>query len=164
LAEAIIIGQKAFFAVADFTNPNEVMITLKKQIELEDDRKTVLKPLDLISYINKPYRFKSEEEFWSYIEKAKQETTVSLYKKVKVIWKKYVNANNFHISICSADTIFTHKQDRVGTCHYLFFVGDNDSGKSAGLTIFEYLAYRNMSSIGITYANIYPYTRLYTSP
>lgn len=95
MAEAIIIGQKAFFAVADFTNPNEVMITLKKQIELEDDRKTVLKPLDLISYINKPYRFKSEEEFWSYIEKAKQETTDSLYKKVKVIWKKYVDANNF---------------------------------------------------------------------
>ena len=51
LAEAIIIGQKAFFAVADFTDPNEVKITLEKQIELDDDRKTVLKPLDLISYI-----------------------------------------------------------------------------------------------------------------
>ena len=33
LAEAIIIGQKAFFAVADFTDPNEVKITLEKQIE-----------------------------------------------------------------------------------------------------------------------------------
>ena len=157
LAEAIIIGQKAFFAVADFTDPNEVKITLEKQIELDDDRKTVLKPLELISYINKPYRFRSEEEFWGYVEKAKQETTDSLYTKVKANWKKFVDADDFHLSICSADTIFTHKQDRVGTCHYLFFVGDNDSGKSAGLTILEYLAYRNMSSIGITYANIYQF-------
>ena len=157
LAEAIIIGQKAFFAVADFTDPNEVKITLNKQIELDDDRKTVLKPLDLISYINKPYRFKSEDEFWGNVAKAKQETTDSLYTKVKANWKKFVDADDFHLSICSADTIFTHKQDRVGTCHYLFFVGDNDSGKSAGLTILEYLAYRNMSSIAITYANIYQF-------
>lgn len=157
LAEAIIIGQKALFAVVDFTNPNEIRIILQKQIELDDDRKTVLKPLDLISYINKPYQFKTQDEFWSYIEKAKQKTTDTLHAKVKAIWNKYVDADNFHISICSADTIFTHKQDRVGTCHYLFFVGDNDSGKSAGLTILEYLAYRNMSSIGITYANIYQF-------
>ena len=100
LAEAIIIGEKASFAVADFADRNEVKIMLEKQIELDDDRKTVLKPLDLISYINKPYRFKSEDEFWVYIEKAKQETLDSLYRKTKVIWKKYVDANSFHISIC----------------------------------------------------------------
>ena len=157
LAEAIIIWQKAFFAISDFGDRNEVKITLEKQIELDDDRKTVLKPLDLISYINKPYRFKSEDDFWAYIEKAKQETLDSLYKKTEVIWKKYVDANSFHISICSADTIFTHKQDRVGTTHYLFFIGDNDTGKSAGLTILEFLAYRNLSSMGMTYANIYQY-------
>ena len=78
----------------------------------------------VISYINKPYRFKSEDEFWVYIEKAKQETLDSLYKKTEVIWKKYVDANSFHISICSADTIFTHKQDRFGTTHYLFSIGE----------------------------------------
>jgi hypothetical protein len=157
LAEAIIIGEKSLFAVADFSDCNEVNITLQKQIELDDDRKTVLKPLDLMSYINKPYRFRSEDEFWIFIKKGKVETLDSLYRKTKVIWKKYVDADNFHISICSADTIFTHKQDRVGTTHYLFFVGDNDTGKSAGLTILQYLAYRNMSSIGITSANIYQF-------
>ena len=75
IAEAIIIGEKAFFAIADFTDRNEVKITLEKQIELDDDRKTVLKPLDLISYINKPYRFKSEDEFWANIRESEAGNT-----------------------------------------------------------------------------------------
>jgi hypothetical protein len=157
LAEAIIIGQKAFFAVSDFTNHEELGITLQKEIRLDDDRKTVLKPLDLVAYINKPYRFESKEEFWGYIEKAKCQTLDSLYASVEAIFRKYVDADILNITICSADTIFTHKQDRVGTTHYLFFVGDNESGKSAYLTILEYLAYRNICSIGITYANIYQF-------
>ena len=39
--------------------------------------------------------------------------------------------------------------------HYLFFVADNDAGKSNNLSVFNILGYRNLMSTSITHANIY---------
>ena len=39
--------------------------------------------------------------------------------------------------------------------HYLFFVGDNEAGKSTKLFLFKYLAYRAFLGIDISTANIY---------
>ena len=75
--------------------------------------------------------------------KQKKKHLDTLYRKVKSIWKKYVDADDFHISICAADTIFTYYQDRLGLVHYLFFVGGATSGKSNRLEVFRFLAYRN---------------------
>ena len=69
----------------------------------------------------------------------------------------YPDADNFHITICAADTIFTYFQDKIGLTHYLFFVGNNGSGKSNNLKVFNLLAYRNMTSTDITPANIYQF-------
>ena len=107
-----------------------------------------------MAYLNKPYFFKIDE-VEQIIEQAKNETLDTLYKKVKSIWKKYVDADDFHISICAADTIFTYYQDRLGLVHYLFFVGGGSSGKSNRLEVFRFLAYRNWTSSDITPANIY---------
>ena len=107
--------------------------------------------------MSRVFSFKSEKDFDQYIEDAKNETLDSLYKKVKAIWKKYIDADDFHISLCAADTIFTYFQERIGLTHYLFFVGDGDTGKSNNLTVIEYVAYRVFKSIGITSANIYTF-------
>jgi hypothetical protein len=107
--------------------------------------------------MNKPYSFDSNEQVQEYIEKAKNETFDTLYSKVKQIWKKYIDADDFHITICSADTIFTYFQDRIGLTHYLFFVGSGTSGKSNNLTVFQCLGCRNMTSTGLSYANIYQF-------
>ena len=80
-----------------------------------------------------------------------------MYRKVKSIWEKYIDADDFHISICAADTIFTYSQDKIGLTHYLFFVGGNGSGKSNNLTVLHFLAYRNMMSSGMTAANVYQF-------
>lgn len=130
------------------------------KIELVDEIQSgdeIIKPLKPLSYINKPYSFASELEVNSYIERAKGETLDSLYSKVKSIWKKYIDADDFHISICAADTIFTYYQNMPGMTHYLFFVGGPGSGKSNNLEVFHYLAYRNMTSTGITAPNIYAF-------
>ena len=66
-----------------------------------------------MSYIDKPYTFASEEEFQQFIQKAKTETLDTLYKNAKSIWGKYVDADDFHISICAADTIYTYYQDKL---------------------------------------------------
>jgi hypothetical protein len=157
LAEAIIVGRKPYFAISapKVGNPDEVSITLQDSISI--DEKTVLKPFDPAAYVNQPYTFKSEQEFFEFVEKTKDENLDSLYRKVKSIWRKYIDADDFHISICVADTIFTYFQDKIGLTHYLFFIGDNSSGKSNNLTVLHYIAYRNMMSSGMTAANVYQF-------
>lgn len=85
------------------------------------------------------------------------DTLDSLYRQVKSIWKKYVDADDFHLSICAADTIFSYFQDKIGLTHYLFFVGNPASGKSNNLTVFQHLAYRNMTSSDMSHSNIYQF-------
>jgi hypothetical protein len=157
LAEAIIVGGKPCFAVAapKVGNPDEVSIILQESIQL--DEITILKPFEFTSYINKPYIFKSKQEFDKLIEDTRGTNLDSLYRNVKSIWNKYVDADDFHISICAADTIFTYFQDKIGLTHYLFFVGGNNSGKSNNLTVLHFLTYRNMLSSGMTSANIYQF-------
>ena len=118
-AEAVIVGGIPAFIVR-----NKDAIFTTDKIEYEDK---IVKPLSAIAYLNKPYSFKIGE-VEQVIEAAKYETLDTLYRKVKSIWKKYVDADDFHISICAADTIFTYYQDRVGLVHYLFFVGGGSSG------------------------------------
>jgi hypothetical protein len=157
LAEAVIVGRKPYFAVASpkLGNPDEVSITLQESIPLDEN--TTLKPYELTSYINKPYVFKSKEEFEKIVDNARNKNLETYYIKSKSIWRKYVDTDDFHISICAADTIFTYFQDKIGLTHYLFFVGGPDSGKSNNLTVLHFLAYRNMTSSDITSANIYQF-------
>ncbi len=145
-AEAVLIGGIPAFVVRD-----KGAIYTTDKIELEDK---IVKPSPAITYLNKPYSFK-KGEIEKIIQAAKKETLDTLYRKVKTIWKKYVDADDFHLSICAADTIFTYYQDRLGLVHYLFFVGGPSSGKSNRLELFRFLAYRNWTSSDITPANIY---------
>jgi hypothetical protein len=149
LVESILVGGISKFLIYDGKN-----IKIQSSIELENK---ILKPFESNLYMNKPYSFISDEQVQEYIQKANNETLDSLYLKVKSIWKKYIDADDFHIVICAADTIFTYFQDRIGLTHYLFFVGSSTSGKSTNLTVFQHLAYRNMTSTGISYANIYQF-------
>ena len=76
---------------------------------------------------------------------------------IKKIVKKYIDSDDFHISIITLSIIFTYYQDRVGTTHYLFFVGPPNCGKTNNLTLFEEMAYRCMGSSGLTAPNIYEF-------
>ncbi|MFZ0345399.1 MAG: hypothetical protein WAL24_09595 [Nitrososphaeraceae archaeon] len=152
LAETVIIDGKTKFAVSRLDNKNEVRIILEDSIEYENE---IVIPLE--NSMSRTFTFKSGEEFNQFIEKSKLENLDSLYRKVKAIWLKYIDADDFHISLCAADTIFTYFQDKIGLTHYLFFVGGNDTGKSNNLTVIEFLAYRCFNSISITYANIYTF-------
>jgi hypothetical protein len=156
LAESVIIGGKSYFALVrpKPDDPSEIQITFEDSIILTDET-TELRPYEVMSYMNKPYQFRSNDEFELYLERARKETLGSLYRKVKVIWKKYIDGDDFHISICAADTIFTYFQDKIGLTHYLFFIGNNTSGKSNNLHVLHQLGYRNVTSTDMTSANIY---------
>ena len=87
--------------------------------------------------------------------RAKKETLETIYNKVKSKWRKFIDADENFIILCSVDTVFTYFQDRIGMTHYLLFVGDNDTGKSNVLLVFYYLGYRPLFDTSITPANIY---------
>lgn len=150
-AEAILSGSKEKFLLVNKINS---VISIVDYIPIGDE---IIKPLKALSYINKPYSFSSDNEVQDYIEKARNETLDSLYTRVKATWRQFIDADDFHISICAADTIFTYYQNIAGMTHYLFFVGGSGSGKSNNLEVFHNLAYRNMTSTGITAPNIYAF-------
>ena len=159
LAEAVLIKGRPYFAIVDLQSK---VIKLEKEIKLDDavageKKATILRPAEADAYINKAHYFESEDAFFECVENAKQQTLDSLYRTTKSIWSKYIDADDNHLSICAADTIFTYFQDAIGMTHYLFFVGDNDSGKSNNLVVFHCLGYRNLMSIGVSAANIYQY-------
>jgi hypothetical protein len=115
----------------------------------------ILVPPDRTSYLSKEYSFSSIEEINEYLKRAKKETLETIYQNVKSKWQKYIDADENFIVLCSADTIFTYFQDRIGMTHYLLFIGDNDTGKSNVLSVFYYLGYRPLFDTSITPANIY---------
>ena len=97
LAEAVIIAGRPYFAVAR-PGLDEVQVTLEELIPL-DDVTMKLKPLPTVSYINKPYVFSFEEEFDKFVDRAKGETLDSLYRRVKSIWRKYIDASSNSVGI-----------------------------------------------------------------
>ena len=154
LAESVIIANEPWFAVAETAN-DKTTIRLEKSVPLTSTSE--YKPFEREAYLNRPYIFKSREHFESCIENARHQNLDSQYRKVKGIWRKYIDADDFHISICAADTIFSYSQDRIGLTHYLFFVGNNSCGKSNNLLVLKFLAYRNFMSVDMTAANIYQF-------
>jgi hypothetical protein len=152
IAEAVIVDGLPYFAVAR-TNSNN--ITLEESLPRDD--KSDYKPFERNAYLSEPYKFESAQHFKTCVEKARTESRDSLYRKVKSIWLKYIDADDFHISICTADAIFTYYQDKIGPTHYLFFVGSPGCGKSNNLLVLKYLAYRNFTSTDMTAANIYQF-------
>jgi hypothetical protein len=126
---------------------------LSKEILLPDGRS--IRPWDIGTALSKEYEFSDEEEINRYIARAKNENLDTLYNRSKSFWIKYIDADNYHHVIGAADTILSYNVDRSSSTHYLLFVGDNETGKSNNLTLFEHLAYRSLSSVSLTPANIF---------
>jgi hypothetical protein len=98
LAEAVLIAGKPVFLIS-----RKGIISVQASIDEPDNN--IVKPLEANSYLSKPYSFVSEGELKACVERTKLETLDSLYRKVKSKWKKYIDADDFHISICAADTV-----------------------------------------------------------
>ena len=125
---------------------------LSEKIELDNQ---ILVPPDKTLYLSKEYVFSDINQIKEYIKRAEKENLDTLFEKVKNVWKKYFDIDNETLTLCAADTIFTYFQDKMGMTHYLLFVGDNNTGKSNALRIFNQLGYRPLFDTSITPANIY---------
>jgi hypothetical protein len=163
LYEAFLIGGEPYFVTIDRDSEvNEGVVKSRLEAGFQwynerDNTITKILPKDNLTYISKPYQFESQAEIDIFLNKAQEETLDSLYPKVKKQAKKYIDSSDTHLTIVSADTIFTYFQDNFGQTRYLFFYGDNGSGKTINLLLLSLLGYRAMFDVDITPANIYTY-------
>lgn len=150
LYEAVIIDSVPFFAKVSIDS-NE--ISLCTEILVDEDN--AILPLPVNEYASRPYEFDSEKEFRKLEHLVRTiEDLDSLFQKVKAQWDLYIDNDTEHNIMCAADTIFTYNQDKFGTTHYDYFVGENDSGKTNNLHVFNLLGYRNIFTVDATAPNI----------
>lgn len=158
LYEAVLVAGKAHFISWDWNVQSaQPLAKLYVKILLPDasSPEMELLPLERSMYLNKPFEFASEDELNKYLKLATAETLDSLFETQYGLGSKYIDANKTHLTMLAADDIFTFFQDKLGQTHYLIFVGDNDTGKTANLVYFKYEGYRAMLDVDMTSANIY---------
>ena len=161
LYEAVLISGKPCFVSIDVDPTTaEPFAKSSEKILLPDAKNATMEllPNEKEGYLSKPYEFKSIEELDQYIQYAiNDETLDSLFTKVKSTAKKYIVGSDTHLTILAADAILTYFQDKLGQVHYLYFYGDNDTGKTANLVFMDHVAYRAMFDVDITAPNIFTY-------
>jgi hypothetical protein len=158
LYEAVLIAGKPYFVWQEWDGiSGEPFIKLTDRILIPSSAEPSIEllPPKKEMYLSKPYEFASKDELNNYLKLAVNETFDTEYRKQKNLASKYIDANNTHLTILAADSIFTHFQDKLGQAHNDMFIGDNDTGKTANLVYLEYEGYRSMLDIDITPANIY---------
>lgn len=160
LYEAGLVGGRPYFVNLEWDLKGEPFCRLSERIPIPEtaDKPTMqLVPPEKGMYLGKPFEFASENDLNNCLRIALTTSLDSLFKTQKKLARKYIDAPATHITITAADDIFTFFQDLLGQCHYLFYVGDNDTGKSTNLTYLQHEGYRAMLSADITSANIYSY-------
>jgi hypothetical protein len=82
-----------------------------------------------------------EDLFW----KVREE--FDLFLDLEPIWKDYL----------AACTLLSYQQEKTRTVPYVYFVGDNESGKTVALNLLNWLCYRPMLGVTIPSADVYGY-------
>jgi hypothetical protein len=140
LFESAIIGKIPTFVTYAKRNGDYTIQPFKY---IEGSGQYDIHPAETIASQNPiPYTFDSIDELKQYIELAKKETFGTLFFKVKSVFSKYVNVEEYYATVLSADIVYSWFQDKFGTTQYNIFTGDNGSGKNSALLVFKYLGYR----------------------
>lgn len=140
---AIVDGAPSFVSVCDGV--------AKRQPLIERNTK-ILRPPSVEEYPYTPYEFENIDEINSYLQRAAKETPDSLKDQIRIQIKRFNEIDFNTIVLLSANIFGSYFQDRFSTCHYLFVVGDNGTGKSAFGDTFECLAYRAVNITNVTEA------------
>ncbi|MCW4046156.1 MAG: hypothetical protein NWE99_01135, partial [Candidatus Bathyarchaeota archaeon] len=82
-----------------------------------------------------------EELFWKVLDE------FDLFLDVESIWKDYL----------AACVLLSYQQEKLRTVPYVYFVGDNESGKTVALNLLNWLCYRPMLGVTIPSADTYGY-------
>jgi hypothetical protein len=149
--ESIVLNGKPYFLCYDKQTKT---IIPKDKIEHEE---TIYSPINIEEYGYTPYSF-SDKELDELISKtiSKEEILDGL----KKIIDKFINANETIKHLILGDLFLTYSQEWVATTHFLYFVGETESGKSSALHLFKILGYRCLYGVDIPIADVYNFLGL----
>jgi len=124
-------------------------IKLSKRFEFEGK---IIAPIEREDTPYESYEFSK-----SYLDLLKNNppTKENLMEQLETKIKKYIDANNCNRTVILIDTFITYCQDQIDTVHYLFIVGDTESGKSTIGHLIKNVGYRVQYQTDLNYAGIY---------
>jgi len=138
--EAVYHKEKPAFLVAnreDFKIMEKVTVDSKSYLSKEWPNEIPYEPYGAYEG-NIPNR---EELFW------KIRDEFDLFLDLEPIWKDFLAACVF----------LTYQQEKLRTVPYVYFVGDNESGKTVALNLLNWLCYRPLLGVTIPSADTYGY-------
>ena len=112
----------------------------------------MVKPLDPSQCGYLPYNFTKEEIRQISTKKISKDL---LLDKIKEQIDKYVVLNHLDHHLILGDLLLTYEQEQINTIHFLFVVGETESGKSTIAHLFRWLGYRCLYGEDIPNADIY---------
>ena len=140
--ESVLVDHKPTF----LCNKSGIF-SLEKEIEYE---RIINKPIERFGYL--PFDF-SEEEVNRLLES--NITKEELLNEIKKQVDHFIDVDERDRLLISGDMLLTFCQDWIDTLHYIYCVGETESGKSTVLYLFKWLAYRCMFSDDLPNADIY---------
>jgi len=87
-----------------------------------------------------------------------------LFWKVRDEFDLFLDVESIYKDFLAACVLLSYQQEKVRTVPYVYFYGDNESGKTVALTLLSKLCYRPMFGVTIPYADLYGYLDDVDSP
>ncbi|GKS66870.1 hypothetical protein YTPLAS73_04170 [Nitrosarchaeum sp.] len=124
-------------------------IKLSKQFEFEGK---IIAPIEREDTPYETYEFSK-----SYLDLLRNNppTKEKLLEQLETKIKRYIDVNDNNRLVILIDTFLTYCQDQIDTVHYLFIVGDTESGKSTIGHLIKNVGYRVLYQTDLNYAGIY---------
>lgn len=107
-------------------------------------------PKDCCGYAEYEYT-KKEIDFF----KDKSADKQYLLNKAWQITNIFIDASDIVKTLITVDLVLSYCLEWIDSVHYLYFVGETESGKSTALHLFKNLGFRCLYSNGLGHANIY---------
>lgn len=112
----------------------------------------IYEPIDKNMSMYKDYAFQ-KIELEAY--KIKPPTKQLILSRVNKLVNHFMDTTEINKTLTTVDSMLTYCMEWVKTVHYLYFVGETESGKSTALYILKNIGYRPMYSDNLPYADIY---------
>lgn len=142
--ESILYEMQPYFLINDGGT-----VALSERITHEN---VIYEPLqaDEVGYF--PYNF---DATYFLLLRNNSPTRQQILDDLKKIVDAYIDASQIDRNLILGDLFLSYCQDWIDTLHYIYFVGETESGKSSGLHLFRWLGYRPLYGEDIPNADIY---------
>lgn len=142
--ESIVVDNKPFFLCNI-----EDKLELRESIDFDDK---IFKPLEKDECGYFPYEF-TKQELENLMKKDISKENLLNELKEKIDYYIDIRERDKHLIL--GDLLLSYCQEWIDTLHFLYCVGETESGKSTVLHLFRWLGYRNLYGEDIPNADIY---------